>query len=227
MGLAGNFTATFQAFVNNAQTDTGEADYVSWYGNGGSQSMSDSNYAPVLAPGVPPPVVTTIGSFGLYPFAFAGPCYASNYQVWAGKCVQMRPPAGINMISVAPGSTQSPIVREPEFDLLVTNGASGRIKPSHVKMAFASTSGPSCTDAWQPTIASDATTNSHGVLVNAGQPFMTSTANLSASNYTGSMSVCVDNGSRSKTVTNVTDSYAALTSLTIDLSSGTSGSPCP
>ena len=228
MGLAGTFTGTFQAFVNNSQTDTGEADYVSWIGGGGWQSMDNSNFAPVPAPTAPPPpVVTTIASSGLYPFAFTGPTYASNYQVWAGKCMQMRPPAGINVISVGPGSTQGTIVREPEFDLFVTNGVSGRIKPTHVKMTFANTSGPSCTDAWQPTIASDATTNTHGVLVNAGQPFMSSTANVSASNYTGSMSVCVDNGSRSKKVTGVTDSYAAVTSLTIDLSSGTTGSVCP
>ncbi len=222
MGLAGTFTATFQAFVGSNQTDTGEADYVSWYGAGGAQSMDDSNHAPAAAAGM----ATTLGSSGLYPFAFAGPSYVGNYQVWAGKCRQMQPPAGINVLSVAPGSNQSPIVREPEFDLLVTNGGSGRIKPTHVKMTFANTSGPSCTDVWHPSIASDAATNAHGVLTNAGQPFMTATANVSASTYTGSMLVCVDNGSRSKTVGPVTDSYAAVTSLTIDLSSNTSGTLC-
>ena len=99
MGLAGTFTATFQAFAGITQTDTGEADYVSWYGNGGVQSMDNSNYAPSTAAGV----ATTLGSAGLYPFAFAGPSYVGNYQVWAGKCRQMRPPAGINVTQRRPG----------------------------------------------------------------------------------------------------------------------------
>ena len=224
LGLAGTLSANFQAFVNTTQTDTGEADYLSWYGAGAAQSMTTSKYAPTTATGV----FTTLASTRMYPFAFTGPSYVNNYQVWAGKCRQMQPPAGINQLSVAPGSTQANVlVKEPELDLFVTNGAGVRIKPSHVKMSFANTSGPNCTDAWQPTIDPTATTNTHGVLLNAGQPFATSTANLSASTYTGTISICVDNGSRSKTVTGVTDSYTAVTTVNIDLSSGTSNSTCP
>ena len=227
MGLAGTFTATFQAFVGINQTDTGEADYLSWYGAGGWQSMDNSNYAPATAAGV----ATTLGSAGLYPFAFTGPSYASNYQVWAGKCRQMQPPPGIGVISVAPGSTQAVTVHEPELDLFVYNGAPTRIKPSHVKMTFTSTTGPGCTDTWQPTIDQvNPTTSTHGVLINAGQPFFTSTSTsapqVSASGYTGTMSVCVDNGSRYKKATPVNYSYAAVTPVNIDLSSGTTNGTC-
>jgi hypothetical protein len=55
---------------------------------------------------------------------------------------------------------------------------------------------------------------------------VTSTPNLSQSTYTGTMSICADNGSRSKTVTGQTDSYTAATTVNIDLSSGTSATLC-
>ena len=63
--------------------------------------------------------VSTSGK--LYPFAFTGPSYNNNYQVWAGKCRQKKPPAGINQISISPGSTPpSPVtVEEPELDVFV------------------------------------------------------------------------------------------------------------
>ena len=121
-------------------------------------------------------------------------------------------------------------MREPELDLFVYNPSGTRIKPSHVKMTFANTTGPSCTDTWQPTIAPDATTNTHGVLVNAGQPFFTSTSTstpqVSASGFTGTMSICVDNGSKYKKATPTNYSYAAPTPVTIDLSSGTTNGTC-
>src|SRR5437764_13647678 len=133
----------------------------------------------------------------------------------------MQPPAGIRMVAngVSPGSTKNLTVQEPEVDLIVKNGSS-QIAPAHVKFSFASTSGPSSTDSWVPTIAANAATNPKGALPNLGQPFASTTANVSASGYTGQITVCVDNGTRYKTAP-VNDSYSAATTVTIDMSTGT------
>jgi type II secretory pathway pseudopilin PulG len=230
MGLAGTFTGNFKAYAGGAATGAGgEADYLSWYGAGSALSMTGSNSAK-SASSLP---ANTIASTALFPFAFTPtttPSYANNYQVWAGKCRQMQPPAGINPLSVSPGSTQNVpgvTVAEPELDLFVYNGAT-RIAPSNVKITFTSLSGTLCSYSWQPTILSTgATTNTKGVLANPGQPFVTSTPNLSASNLTGTMAICADNGSVHKTASSVTDSYTAPTAVSIDLAAGTSSGKCP
>ena len=136
---------------------------------------------------------------------------------------------GVNQLTVPPGSAQnSPgvTVAEPELDVLVYYKAPTRIKPSHVKMTFTSSTGPICSYSWQATISPTADTNATGALANTGQPFVTSTSGASASGFTGYMSVCADNGSVHKTSTPVTDSYSAVTQVPIDLNSGTSSGVC-
>jgi Tfp pilus assembly protein PilV len=231
MGQAGSVTGTFEA--PGSAGLHGEADTMSWYGAGSSLSMANSKSAQTSNGAV----ARSIASTAMFPFAFTGgstPSYSNNYQVWAGACRQMQPPAGINQIGVAPGSTQSVTVQQPEVDLFVKNGTT-RITPSHVKFSFSSTSGPSCNDSWVPTILPpppatvNATNSTTGVLANPGQPFASPTTtgpNASASGYTGQTTVCVDNITSHKSA-NVNDSYSGPTSVTIDLSSGTSLGLCP
>jgi hypothetical protein len=232
MGLAGSITATFSAYASsvtpNPFTDGGEADMLSWYGTGASQSMSANKSAPTS----PGPLSTSLTTTALYPFEFTGPSYANNYQVWAGKCPQMRPPAGVDMFSVAPGSTQAATVKEPELDVFVRN-STGQIKPTQVKLTFQSVtpavppSPGSCSDSWTPAIASDAATNTHGALANEGQPFMPTVANLSASGYYGTLSICAYDGSKHKTISAANSDYTQPNRYTVDLSSGTQSGVCP
>jgi len=228
MGLAGTFVGNFKAYAGGNATAGGEADYLSWYGSGAAVQMTNSKSAQSTST----QPATSIASTGLFPFAFTPtttPTYTNNYQVWAGECPQMQPPAGVNTLSVPPGSTQnSPglTVAEPELDVLVYNSAPTRIKPSHVKITFTSSTGPNCSDSWQPTLSPTADTNPKGVLANPGQPFVTSTTGASASGFTGTMTVCADNGSVHKTSTPLSDSYSAPTQVPIDLGSGTSPGLC-
>jgi hypothetical protein len=230
MGLAGSITANFSAYVSsvtpNPFTDGGEADMLSWYGTGASQSMSTYKSSPTS----PGPVSTSLTSTALFPFAFTGPSYANNYQVWAGKCQQMQPPSGVDMFQVTPGLTQTVTVKEPELDVIVKNGAS-QIKPTQVRLSFQSVtpSATNCADAWNASIASDAATNPHGALANEGQPFMPTAANLSASTYYGTLSICAYDGSKRRTITapGGNSNYSQPNQYTVDLSSGTQSGACP
>src|SRR5207245_1014222 len=89
MGLAGTITGQFKAYVITGATQTntapGEADTLSWYGNGSSLLMTNSNSAQTSNGAV----AGSIASTAMFPFAFTGgasPSYANNYQVWAGAC---------------------------------------------------------------------------------------------------------------------------------------------
>jgi Tfp pilus assembly protein PilV len=224
MGKAGYVTAVFGIPAGTTTWPGGEADYLSWYGAGSGASMASPKSLPSTSPA---PVAPSLSTGGLFPFIFTPGGYASNYQIWAGKCVQMEPPAGVDKFTVGPGSSQTFTVQEPELDLFVLK-AGVRVKPDHVKITYTSTSGsPSCTDTWQPTVASNADTNARGALANPGQPFATSTANLSASGYTGTMAVCADAGGLRNTISSVTDSFAAPTTVNLDVKgSGSSAGTC-
>jgi Tfp pilus assembly protein PilV len=190
MGIPGAITAQFTTTNNNVTYPNQLADAVSWFGNGPSYGMS----APKSFGSGPPALQFSDPSMQhLFPFAYPG--YTNNYQVWAGKCQQMEPPAGTTgtMFSVAPGSSQTAQIAEPAINLTATyNGAA--VTPSHVKFTFASTpgSGPTCNDSWFATVVPN---TGMGNLASPGQPFATTAASgptASASGYTGSYSICAD-----------------------------------
>ncbi len=207
MGQAGTITASFRDASRG--TLSGEADGLSWFGSGASTQMS--SYASASSS----TAATQLTASNLFPFAFSGPSYTNNYQVWAGRCLQMRPPTGVNQISVPPGSTQSWNIQEPELDVFVYSGST-RIAPAHVKITFQVVSGPACTDSWYSTIASNASTSATGALAYPGVPF--------ASGSSGTLSVCADNGSQKNTATGVTDSFTSATSVSINVTGPGSGS---
>jgi prepilin-type N-terminal cleavage/methylation domain-containing protein len=201
--LAGTLNANFTTVANTGTvsnpvygTIAGQkAHALSWYGNGAVLSMADSQaLVPTTVPAAPIPASP---SLQLFPFAFAGPSYTGNYQVWAGNCRAMEPPRGIDTFNVAPGSSQTVTVQEPALNVSVTlNGTA--IKPDNVVMNF--TGSASCnetttasTDSWRPPVVAP---TANGVLAYPGQPFVTSVAGsspgASASGQTGSITVCAD-----------------------------------
>jgi Tfp pilus assembly protein PilV len=235
MGLAGAINASFTAA---GATGAQQASALSWLGTGSSTGMSSSStYGPVATPATTLPATGTIQ---LFPFAFTGPSYANNYQVWAGKCRQMQPPIGQDMASVTPGSSQTVPVKEPGLNVVVQwNGA--RVAPADVKMSFASTSGPSCTDSWLPAISSTAASSATGVLASPGQPFAstaTTGTTESASTYTGTLSICADylppgtgqlyHYTTTTTPSPVTNtSFTALTPVTLNILTASTATKCP
>ncbi len=217
LGLAGNISANFTTQATGSTvscppstgTCTGQqSDGLSWFGNGSSASMSGYASSTLASPGT---LIPAAGTIPLFPFWFTSTSYASNYQVWAGKCQQNQPPTGVNKVSVNPGSTQTGLaVQEPALNVTVTyNGT--RVAPTDVKLTFTSASGNSCTDTWSVPVASDAASDANGSLANPGQPFATTAttgATASASGLTGTYAVCADykysgNNYRKNTVTNV------------------------
>lgn len=196
MGLAGAITANFSTVANNTVaspqyvTLAGQQENsLSWYGAGSSLSMTKYQFNAAASPPDP-----TIATDQLFPFAFAGPSYTANYQVWAGDCLQMRPPAGVDAPTVTPGSSQTVTVQEPALDVFVSRGGS-RVAPGDVKLSYSSNSTPGCTDTWTPPIAGDAVTNVNGVLAYPGQPFANSVktgSGASASGLDGQITVCAD-----------------------------------
>lgn len=176
LGLGGSFSGTFTSAVGSTQY-TGEADGISWSGTGSSYGMSAPQTNPNSAPSSPQ---RTIATDALFPFSGSNG-YVSSYQVWGGRCPQQRPPATYDAYTVSPGASLTQNVPEPLLNVSVTFGGTS-VRPGHLKMSFASSTGTSCTDAWSPTIA---TANSGtGWLANPGQPF--------ADGTTGVLTVCAD-----------------------------------
>jgi type II secretory pathway pseudopilin PulG len=213
MGLSGLITGTFTAATGLASptTATGEADGISWSGAGGSDAMS----APAVNTASTPQ--RTLATDPLYPFSAAGG-YTNNYTVWAGRCPQERPPAGNDAFTVAPGANLSQNIAEPLLNLGVTYNA-GSVKPGHVKMAFSSLTGASCSDSWSPTIGTGGAT---GWLANPGQPYVDGT--------TGAMTVCVDYKSGfttyEKTVNATNTSFTSMNPVTVALTSSSTKGSC-
>ena len=147
LGLAGTINAKFMAAGNAGNLSGQQANALSWFGNGTSTRMVD--YATNTPPSTPATLIPASGTIGLFPFMFTGPSYSGNYQVWAGPCQQMEPPAGVDKITVSPGSNQTAAVQEPALDIVVKNGAT-RIAPSSISLSFQSTSGTSCASTWYP-----------------------------------------------------------------------------
>lgn len=237
LGLAGTFNATFNS--NSGALGAQQADSVSWFGTGSADSMSayatqgyscgSIGCAPNGSTGA---TVPSTGTITLYPFAFVGPpiSYAGNYHVWAGACRQEEPPAGIDAFGITPGSTGALSIQEPALQFIVKNSSGSQIAPSHIMEKFTSASGTGCTHKWSTGVSATALTGSNA-LATPGVPFASTAASgatASASGLTGTLAVCVDNGSRYATVTGfqATD-FTALTQVnsgTITIaSSGNSG----
>jgi len=231
MGLAGTISADFTAAGASGTLSGQQANALSWFGDGTSSRMSD--YDTNTPSSTPATLIPATGTIELFPFLFTGPSYAGNYQVWAGPCQQMEPPAGIDKITVSPGSSQTPSVQEPALDVVVDSSGS-RIKPAAVSLSFQSTSGTTCDTSWYPSIASDAATDVNGSLASAGQPFAstaTTGSTASASGYTATYQVCADASisgtTRKVTVSNVTNTnFTTPTVVTINLTTSSPHGSC-
>ncbi len=254
LGQPGSVAGTFTTAMSGV---SGEADTVSWLGSGATFGMSNGfqSTTPLSAP------ATAITTKSLFPFDVSSTSpasYNNNYTVWAGRCLQNEPPSGYNQVSVTPGSTgQAHNVQEPTLDVATVNYAvtvthhhgsptitTTAVKPTHVRLTFASTAGAACTSyTWSPTIASGTTEPSTGWLANPGQPFAstaTSGATASAASSTGSpqtgtLSICADyydptaGASYMGTLTSVTNTNFTTTPtpLTITISNPANPGTCP
>ena len=184
IGQAASFTANFTTGLSGA---TAEADSLGWFGAGSSDTMSSALFSTALSS----PATSATGS-GLFPFAFTGPSYNGNYQIWPGRCVQQRPPTGSDMFNISPGSSQTISVQEPPLGVTSVKYSGVAVKPAHIRIWFISTSGTSCLYGWSPTIAPGSTMPTNGWLANPGQPFATTGTPASASGQTGYLWVCAD-----------------------------------
>lgn len=234
MGQAATINVTGLTTILAGTTLTGSqtADSVSWFGAGATYSMQNSAFAPssLAASTGTSAQASTFTVANLFPFAFAGPTYANDYQVWAGPCRQMQPPVGYDEVSsgVTPGSTQPVTVQEPAIKLLDSSSA-GSLTPSDIKITFTSTSGsPSCTHEWSVAPATAAQAATSGWLSTPGQPFAstaTSTGGsmpMSNSGLTGTLSICMDALKSGKwyagTLANQTNTnFSAPTTITVPL----------
>ena len=202
MGQAGSVATTFSTIAYPTDTSTtpttiaGQyATNLSDFGSGGTVSMSayeTSSASATWATGFTTPT--------LFPFYFSGPPgnYTNNYGVWAGGCLQERPPTGYDTTTVNPGVNSSMTAQEPGLILTVSynsGGSTTRVLPADAKVYFASTSGTTCTDTWTEPIRPTGATSTNGVLAYPGIPYasnLTTGATASASAQTGTLSACVD-----------------------------------
>jgi Tfp pilus assembly protein PilV len=238
LGQAGSISAPFQAIVGGV-TYPGEADTLSWFGSGSSDTMAVAKSStPLSSPS------TQISAGNLFPFMFTGPPtnYTGNYQVWGGRCQQQRPPIATDKFTVAPASNvTTPAVQEPALNVATVKYFDGTttstVKPAHVKLTYTSTpgSGTSCIYSWYPTVTTATTEPTTGWLANPGQPFATTGTPASASGQTGSLSVCADYytgstyGYRNAAAANITNtSFTALNNTvpTITISTTSTSGLC-
>ncbi len=247
MGQGGGITAGFSTTYSSLPYAT-DADGLSWFSSGGAgipmstyRCATSTGTACSGTPSTASSISTTTksgttSSNGLFPFVSSlNPVsYTNNYQVWAGTCQQEQPPAGIDMFTVTPGSSNPQTIQEPALNLTATWKASAGstvkpIFPTDVKMTFQSTagSGNACTDTWA---LSAPQTGANPVLPAStsyvyGMPFassQTSGSSASGSGETGSVTVCLDylSGGTYYEATpgsSITDSFSTPTSYTVPL----------
>jgi Tfp pilus assembly protein PilV len=235
MGLGGGITGQFQTSYGG--THNAQADGLSWYSAGGAgiPMASFRTNATTLSSSISTTTASgTTSAMGLFPFVSSQSpvSYTNNYQVWAGTCRQEQPPAGTDMFTVNPGSSQTGPILEPALVLTVTyQSLQPPVAPSDVKVTFNSATGsPSCTDEWGPLTA--AATGPSGSYV-YGIPFASSVTTGSAgssSGLTGTVTVCADYQVSKNTYYHAstpafTDSFTTPASQTINIvnSSKTSG----
>ena len=233
IGQGGSIAASFVTnTAANALPVSGY--YLSYFGSLGSSKMSSSV---VLGSGAPVTSISTAAAH-LFPFTTlqgSTYTYAGNYQVWAGKCASeqpLSPPPGIDVATVAPGSSVAATVGEPAVEAAIT----GNTAPLDVKITY---SDGSCTDVWSP-VASAGTDPANGNALIFPAPFASNAAKGAAgSNVPGvasSLTFCVDYKSgtstwRKKTFTSFTNtSFTAPTLVPgtpFNISTAsTSSSPC-
>ncbi len=184
MGQAGSIAATFTTGGGAG----GEADGISWTGNGGIGHVTGVAPAPPAPASAPASTSTTQTSSSLFPFNTnpqGTPSYGNNYIVWPGRCTQQNPPTQ-TQVGVSPGQlNQGVTFSEPALILnsvsYTSGGTTTTVKPSDVKLTF---SGGNCSDSWTPTITTAAAgaMPANGWLANPGQPYAAS----------GALTVCVD-----------------------------------
>jgi prepilin-type N-terminal cleavage/methylation domain-containing protein len=246
LGQAGGINASFATTAyNNAATPAltnyaAQATALSWIGSGSSLSMSQFRTATSALASTIWTTTTTGSTGGLFPFASLNPTsYANNYQLWAGKCQQEQPPAGVNAATVNPGSVQNPLtIQEAPLYLVVKyNGAA--VAPANVKITFTNTSGSACTETWGPYTTPGPNGPSGTNVVGGASTYVyvapfassaTSGSQASASGQTGQLTVCADHRATSGTwyhnTATTTDSFTAptlpLTPTTVAVSSTTS-----
>ncbi|HEX3979402.1 MAG TPA: hypothetical protein VHW96_24230 [Solirubrobacteraceae bacterium] len=214
LGLGGLITGTFTAAtgLTSPTTATGEANGISWSGTGSSYSMSAPQTNTASTP------QRSLATDALFPFSGSS-AYNNNYTAWAGQCPQQRPPAGVDAFTVSPGLTQSVSIAEPLLDLAFTFGGVSR-QPAHVKLTFTSLTGGACSETWSPTLLSSA--GSTGWLANPGQPY--------ADGTTGTLSVCADYKSGTKTYTNTVSapntSFTGINPVSIALTTSSTRASC-
>jgi trimeric autotransporter adhesin len=227
MGQAGTVNAGFSTVTSSGTTGSQTAPSLSWYGSGSASSMTNPGTTTSSSP------ASSLTASNMFPFYYvSSSSYTGNYQLWSGQCLQERPPTGINMTSVLPGSSSSMTVQEPALDVLTTWGGT-RVAPAHVKITFASTTGTPCTESWYPTVAANAATSATGSLAYPGQPFAsnaTSGSTASASLQTGQLTVCADYKSGStyyrNTANTYNTSYTGQTPVTVAITNTSTKATC-
>jgi prepilin-type N-terminal cleavage/methylation domain-containing protein len=238
LGRAGSLAATFTTIASSSGY-YGEADAISWLGNGASYVMS-GGYQSVTA-SAPAGALTTASLFPFNESTTATASYTNNYSAWGGRCLQQEPPAGVDTFTVSPGSTgQAVSVIEPGLIVGTVNYKNGStttaVKPADVKLTFASTAGTACSYSWYPPLAAATTVPPSGWLANGGQPFAStattgttaSASSNSSSPQAGQITVCADySGYKSSvTTTNSNFTISGTTAPTITITKGTSAGTC-
>lgn len=229
LGLAGSIVGTFGTSTTGA---AGEADGMSWLGNGASLQMSAFQTAPAADPALPSSTDTT-GALFPFDLSTTPATYTNNYTVWGGRCLAQKPPAPTDQFTVNPGSTsQAQSIQEPLLSVgtVYYKSSSGAtpvaVPPGHLSLSF---TGGGCTDQWYATIAPPATLPATppatGWLLHPGQPYAA----------TGTLTVCADyqpSGSPTTYKNSVTTSNTSFTGTnvvpTITITKGVAGlsTPC-
>ena len=234
LGQAGGLTGNLKMTVGTPYS--AYADGLSWFSSGGAGiPMASYRYnAQSLTSSISTTNTAGGSNTGLFPFVSSQSpvTYTNNYQVWAGTCRQEQPPAGYDMFTVSPGSTQTQNIQVPTLQLTVNKSNGSSTTPTDVKVVFTSSDG-SCSDTWAMTPTNGTLITSSPVLYDYGVPFAASTSTgsgASASGQTGSLTVCADLKSGSnyftKTSAAFTPSFSAATPVTVTLPSSSGSTKC-
>jgi prepilin-type N-terminal cleavage/methylation domain-containing protein len=239
LGQGGGVTASFALqYPSGGPTQYAAwSQGLSWLSPGGA-GIPMANYRSNTSSTPSSSIQTTYASgavgAGLFPFVSSQSpvSYNNNYQLWAGKCLQEQPPAGVDMFTVPPASSNPQTILEPALVLTTTfkqsNGTVNPVTPSDVKVTFTSASGTSCTDEWGPLQPSPVTGLGTGTNV-YGIPFASTAtgSGASSSGQTGTVKVCADYKSGSTyyqlTSSSFTDSFTSTTPETLAITTSSSG----
>ncbi|MFN8161218.1 MAG: hypothetical protein U0R52_09295 [Solirubrobacterales bacterium] len=161
--------------------------------------------------------LATVNASPVFPFTspvtvYAGACTGNN----PNPTGMANPPgaAAIATLNLTPGATVPATVQLPALNLTMWSGSSSTSPGSRVANAHVTVSDTSCSISGSP-VKRRYTTNSSGSLADPGLPWST-------------YNVCVDNGSRRKTVNGVVvQNLTSGTTLTVYMGTGTTSGVCP